>query len=385
MPKASEIASQMNKQAILNLLREQGPLSKADITRILKISFPAVSHNAKLLMEEGSIYEAGIADNALGRKATLLAFNAARGCLIGIDIGRKNMRVMCADISGKIAAYEALPIKQGDIIPQIIHLTHLVLTTAQNCVDDIVCMGIGIPGVHDPKTDTHHLLPYAESWDRQSLMQRLKKEFTANIFIENSVNLGAIGERWRGAAKGYDNILYVNFGVGLGSAAIVDGNLLRGQNGAFGEIGYMVLEKSELTTRFSEEGALEKLIPARRIDKAISALFKTNQCLSIKEVFEHLEKEEGVSEIRYAATYFAMALINTIAVTNPEILVISGKLGDAIFREFSSLITALIVGNVPFAPKIVCSELAGRANVLGAIALAMLHSNDEFNHFNAFK
>ena len=76
MKKSSEIASSLNKKAIVALLREKGPMSKADLSRALNLSFPAVSYNTKKLIEEHVICEIGTADNALGRKGTLLAFNA---------------------------------------------------------------------------------------------------------------------------------------------------------------------------------------------------------------------------------------------------------------------------------------------------------------------
>ena len=383
MPRTSVIAGQMNQKAILELLFEKGPLSKADISRMLHLSFPAVSRNVEALLRNRLIYEAGMADNALGRKATLLAFNAQKGYLIGIDIGRKNLRAMCADISGEIIVYEKQRIETENVVRQIIGLVYSVAASAQIQISDVVCMGVGIPGIYDPETDTHRLIPYAEAWSRQSLMRQLKEEFAMDIFMENSVNLGAVGERWKGVAKGYDHISYVDVGVGIGSAAIIDGNLLRGKNSAFGEIGYMVLEKEALSFAFSDAGALERLIPSEQIGKAIAALAERQEASSMQAVLNRLEKE-GNPYAKSIPTYFAMALVNTIAVINPEILVISGKLGCALYKEFAPDIDRLVLGNILFPPRIVLTELAEKANVLGAIALAMIHSGKGFRSFTEF-
>ena len=383
MPRTSVIAGQMNQKAILELLFEKGPLSKADISRMLHLSFPAVSRNVEALLRNRLIYEAGMADNALGRKATLLAFNAQKGYLIGIDIGRKNLRAMCADISGEIIVYEKQRIETENVVRQIIGLVYSVAASAQIQISDVVCMGVGIPGIYDPETDTHRLIPYAEAWSRQSLMRQLKEEFAMDIFMENSVNLGAVGERWKGVAKGYDHISYVDVGVGIGSAAIIDGNLLRGKNSAFGEIGYMVLEKEALSFAFSDAGALERLIPSEQIGKAIAALAERQEASSMPAVLNRLEKE-GNPYAKSIPTYFAMALVNTIAVINPEILVISGKLGCALYKEFAPDIDRLVLGNILFPPRIVLTELAEKANVLGAIALAMIHSGKGFRSFTEF-
>ena len=119
MKRSSEIASAINKNAILTLLREKGPMSKADLARALGLSFPAVSYNVGRLLEEKRICELGAADNALGRKGTLLAFNARFSYLAGADIGRDRIRVMCADMGGEILSFRQRQIRQGeDVVRQ---------------------------------------------------------------------------------------------------------------------------------------------------------------------------------------------------------------------------------------------------------------------------
>lgn len=386
MQKSSEIASTINKKAILELLREKGPMSKADITRELHLSFPAVSYNVKKLQEENLIYEMGMADNVLGRKGVLLAFNSRLSYLIGVDIGRNNIRVMCSDIGGKILAYSTKRIEQNnDVIQQVIQQVYSIVEEVKIEIADVICMGIGVPGIYDGQTDCLKFAPFAETWNKQLLMQNLKKEFCMDIVIENSVNLGAIGERWQGVAKGYKNILYVDLGVGIGSAAIIDGVLMRGKNGAFGEIAYMLLDKDRLSDRFSEEGSLEKLIPSRAIGQLITQLYQGDEKLPIREVLNRLEKSGDFPEIQNVPLYFSMSLVNTIAVTNPDLLVIAGRLGCALYQSYKKEMEALIEANVPFPPTIKCTKLSEKASVYGAIATALLHVNDSYADYHKFR
>lgn len=385
MAKNSEIASEMNRAAILELLRTQGPLSKADMRRILNISFPAVTYNVKKLMEENLIYECGEADNAIGRKATLLAFNSRKAYLVGVDLGRQNIRTMCSDIAGNIMQYHTVKIRPGDVFGQVIQHIYEIVETAQVTMEDVACIGIGIPGIYDMTTDSHKLAPFAEGWGDESLMQRLKQEFSVEICIENSVNLGAVGERWQGIAKGYDEIAYVDLGVGLGSALIKGGELVRGNNGAFGEAGFMVLEKDRLLREYSDEGALEKLIPSSKIANVIDRYFKNDSRISIKKVFEFIKEQNIEMDLEDIPSYFAMALVNIAVMTNPEVIVISGRLGCAIYRDYKEYIDKVMQGNVPFPPRILVTELAERANVIGAIAVSMIHSNSKYTNFREFK
>ncbi|MDE6950710.1 MAG: ROK family transcriptional regulator [Lachnospiraceae bacterium] len=385
MAKNSEIASEMNRAAILELLRTQGPLSKADMKRILDISFPAVTYNVKKLMEDNLIYECGEADNAIGRKATLLAFNSRKAYLVGVDLGRQNIRTMCADIAGNILQYHTVKIGTGGVFEQVIERIYEIVKATGITIEDVACIGIGIPGIYDTSTDSHKLAPFVEGWGEGSLMQRLKQEFSMEIYIENSVNLGAVGERWQGIAKGYDEIAYVDFGVGFGSALIKGGELVRGNNGAFGEVGFMVLQKDRLLREYSDEGALEKLIPSSKIANVIDRYFKKESEISIKKVFEFIKEQNMEMELEDIPSYFAMALVNIAVMTNPEVLVISGRLGCAIYRDYKDYIDKVMRGNVPFPPKLLVTELAERANVIGAIAVSMIHSNSKYTNFREFK
>lgn len=385
MAKNSEIASEMNRAAILELLRTQGPLSKADMKRILNISFPAVTYNVKKLMEDNLIYECGEADNAIGRKATLLAFNSRKAYLVGVDLGRQNIRTMCSDIAGNILQYHTVKISTGDVFEQVIERIYEIIKATRITVEDVACVGISIPGIYDMSTDSHKLAPFVEGWGDESLMLRLKQEFPMEIYIENSVNLGAVGERWQGIAKGYDEIAYVDFGVGFGSALIKGGELVRGNNGAFGEVGFMVLQKDRLLREYSDEGALEKLIPSSKIASVIDQYFENDSRISIKKVFEFIKERNIEMELEDIPSYFAMALVNIAVMTNPEVLVISGRLGCAIYRDYREYIDRVMRGNVPFPPKILVTELAERANVIGAIAVSMIHSSSKYTNFREFK
>ena len=77
-----------NRMLILNRLRLNGSMSKADLARELGMSFPAISANVKILIEQGRVKESGEGDNSLGRKSTLLSFNEEMGVVVGVDVGR---------------------------------------------------------------------------------------------------------------------------------------------------------------------------------------------------------------------------------------------------------------------------------------------------------
>jgi predicted NBD/HSP70 family sugar kinase len=368
--KGTTLLSTMNKNAILTFLRTNGPCSRADLVRELHLSFPAVSSNVKCLLEMNLIYEAGEGNNVIGRKSTLLTFNANQAFLLGIDIGRSHIRVMCSNISGEIKSYESTETGEGDIFQVILLVIKTAIQKAGVTMKAIACIGVGIPGIYNEKTNTHLLAPFVEGWNAADLFPRLRNYFSEKImFFENSVNLGAIGEWWKGCAHDYDNVVYMEFGVGIGASILQNGKILYGENGAAGEMGYMVVESSTLRDEFENEGALEKLIPSRFIGYYIDKRTEEGQG-DINLIMEDLKKEYPACRIDQVVKYFAMSIINTVAVINPKIVVISGRLGISIYSLYGEEIRRLIKVHVPFPPIIACSILGEKANVMGTIALA---------------
>jgi predicted NBD/HSP70 family sugar kinase len=384
MKKDTTLLSAMNKSAILEFLRTQGPCSRADLVRELCLSFPAVSSNVKSLLKMNLIYEAGEGNNALGRKSMLLAFNADRAFLIGVDIGRSHIRVMCSNISGEIKSYEYAGSGEGDIYRTILLTIKTAVLKAGITMEAVACIGVGIPGIYDEKTNAHLLAPFVEGWSAEDLFPRLRNYFSKQVvFFENSVNLGAIGEWWKGGAHEYDNVVYMELGVGFGAAILQNGKILCGTNGAAGEIGYMTVEGGTLRDKFENEGALEKLIPSRFIGHYIDERIKRGQT-NINLIMEELEREYPSYRVDRLVKYFAMSIINTVAVINPEIVVISGRLGMAIYNLYEGEIKHLVRAHIPFPPDIICSILGEKANVIGAIALAQKHVVKDYKNIGDF-
>jgi predicted NBD/HSP70 family sugar kinase len=330
------------------------------------------------------IHEIGEGNNALGRKSILLEFNANWAFLIGVDMGRSHIRVMCSNISGEIKSYESAESGNGDIYQIILSTIKTAVLKAGIPMKTVACIGVGIPGIYDEKTNSHLLAPFAEGWRTKELFPRIRNYFSKQImFFENSVNLGAIGEWWKGCACNYDNVVYVELGVGFGAAILQNGKILYGANRAAGEIGYMTIESNTLRNKFENEGALEKLISGRLIEHYVDERIKEGQT-DINLIMKELQKKYPSYKIDQFAKYFAMSIINTIAVIDPEIVVISGRLGMVIYNLYKEEINHLVKSHILFPPVITCSTLGEKANVIGAIALAQKHLIRDYKNISNF-
>jgi len=371
-----EMISEFNKHLILDALRFKGPMSRADLSRYLNISFPAVSSNARGLLDAGYIMEVGTGDNLIGRKSTLLAFNANRGYIIGVDEGRFRIRMMLTDLLGnELARIEIMnPIRNSDKGTETIRLLeaqlHVLLKQADKQANDILCIVIGVPGVF--KDGEIYLAPFTEKYTEQDLRDTLKRSFKADVILQNCVNLGVIGEQWKGKGTNFQNIAYISYGVGLGSAHIVDGKLFSGPNGAVGEIGFMVTDRTTIRDQFDEVGPLEEALSRNKIDKYLQGGNFDEEIVKLIQNYQigELYAKAIVDEI---ALNFGIALVNMCALLNPEVVIISGGLGVNLGKLFLDQWKAFLQNHIPFAPEVRISELNHTETMLGAVMTGIDH------------
>lgn len=362
-----------NRKIILNHLRLKGDMSRADLTRETTLSFPAVSSNIRHLLEKGYIHETGAGDNSVGRKSKLLSFNAKRGLVIGIDIGRQEIRYMLADLLGSGIATMVRGNKPEDsgprIIKDIVNSTKRLIRDNGVDAGNILAICVGIPGII--RGDRMFAAPYMSDFSLKKLREALEREFATDVTVENSVNLGAIGERWRGIGVRYSDFVYVGYGVGLGSALILGGRLYKGVNGAAGEIGFMTVDPRLLRTRFNEIGVLESLISKKRIAEALRADQDAAAGTDFDALFRQSGGRRAARLIEEVSQFFGMALVNIAAMVNPQAIVVSGGVGRVMGERLASEWEEMLERLLPFPPDIVFSRMSGREPLLGAVYTAL--------------
>jgi len=384
-----EVIGNMNKNAILALLRKEGPLSRAEIVRRLNISFPSVSSNVKALIESGLVLEIGESErnNGPGRKSTLLSYNASKGYVIGVDAGRSQIRAMCSDLLGtpvasvnKDSSYQ----NSGEyIFEQILSAITDLINMSEISENNLKCICIGIPGIWDEEKGKNRLAPFIHSWEDIRVKDRLESKFGTEVIVDNSVNLGAIGEKWQGIAQGHKDIVFIDYGVGIGAGIILNNELYRGRNNAAGEIGYMALDKFYLRRSFKEEGALEELISGASIINSMKSfssmksLSNNKRDYSVEEIFKMADESNILAKkvLNDMLIYLSIAIVNIVSVINPDIIVLSGRLGTAIGERYRQEIMDILEAHVPYVPDLVISELGDNAPVIGAIAVAIRYAN----------
>lgn len=370
--------SEINRGLILDCVRKYGPVSRADLSRCLNMSAPSVSANVKRMLDDGYLQEIGDGDNPRGRKSMLLRFNAERSYVIGVDVGRSQIRVILADLNGSevVALMENVDTvssasdEVGAVLPGMLSeaVAKAGLENGRIC-----CICIGLPGIPDMETGELAAAPFIHAPDLLKMRATLSAAYpAAEIFMENSVNYGAVGEKWKGVAADYRNIVYIDYGVGIGAALILNGELYRGARGAAGEIGYTVPESVYFRDRFEVQGVLESLISGKRVGDVLRARENGQESIGDLTAGEALHDRT----IRAIVDYVGLMLINITAAFNEELIVLGGRFGEFLGNAFIPAWSRMLEQHVPFPPEIRVSALSGRADAIGAVAVAIRHAND---------
>jgi predicted NBD/HSP70 family sugar kinase len=196
----------------------------------------------------------------------------------------------------------------------------------------------------------------------------LEARLGAPVILENNVNLAAIGERWQGVATELDTFAVVAVGAGIGAGIMHRGELLRGANGAAGEVAFLPPDKGRRrtdTTAHDEAGGLSLLEAARRRTGWRGGLPAT-----VHEIFERAAAGErpAVAVVEQECLRVARIVAAVCAVVDPEQVILTGGVGanDRLIAGVQRLTGQLAL----FPPPLVRSALGARASLVGALRLA---------------
>jgi len=389
-----ELMKRLNQSAILRTIREQGPISRADIAKKLQLNPSTVTRLVNSLIAEGLVIEGETGESSTrgGRRAVLLEFNYKASLIIGVDLRGPTMVGALADLEGNILCRKTAPFKprdSDDSLEKLMGLIGNLLATPRSKEQRIRGIGIGAPAITLSREGIVTWAP-ALGWRNLPLKKLVEERFGIPTFVENDVNLAALGESWRGAGRGISNLVCISIGTGIGAGIIIQGELYRGATEAAGEVGYLIPNEGYLGKTYDEFGCLESLAACPGIVRqAVQAIRKgantailelaegDEGAITAEHIFTAARQGDALAReiVTRTVRYLSIAVSSVASILNPEMIVISGiaaQFGDL----FLEPIRELIRGVVPMMPQLVLGQLDD-AVVIGALALA-LRSTDDF-------
>lgn len=310
--------------------------------------------------------------------------------IYGIDIGGTTVKMGLFDEKGDmLEKWEIVTRKENNgenILPDIVKSIKEKNSEKSIETDDILGIGMGVPG---PITEDGRVLKCANlGWGIFSVADEMSKlTGVKKVKVGNDANVAALGEQWRGGGRGFDNIVMVTLGTGVGGGIIMNGKILTGENGAAGEIGHITVNPKEtLTCGCGCKGCLEQYSSAtgviRLAKERLEASDKPSELRKFaddeiggKEVFDAYKAgdELAAEAVDEFAVYLGMGLGNVASVVDTQAFVIGGGLSkngpvviDIVKEQYKK--------NVMFALKNTefrLAELGNDAGMYGAVRMVL--------------
>ncbi len=373
-----EVKVVSNRRLTLQIIREEGPISRAEIARRLNLSRPTASRIVDALEQAGLITCTGKSQPTGGRLGELFSFRDDAGFVLGLELGTREARVAIATLNGEIVSRTSRPLlleTRQSVMPQLSLLVNDAVNHFSEHLVSILAMGVAVPGV----VHTTPIPGYVDAakvflgLNDRPLQSELEHLFGMPVAMENDVNLAAIGECQFGCAQGHRDVVYLFVGRGIGAGLVLDGNLFRGRSQAAGEVGNMVIDRANLYQGFGTRGCLESLAG---IDQLVAASQAAGSPYESTEAF--CEKafagdQRARDVIRTMNEYLAAAIINLVSVIDPEIVVLGGDLSELPHAQelFVQPIEQLTRRHIGDTPRIRLSHLQGGAALYGAVQAAI--------------
>src|SRR5271167_2186713 len=307
---------------------------------------------------------------------------ARDGYVVGVDIGGSNLRVALADCRGTILGKWAASTKRTSsaqmVVRQIRTGVNNLLRQAGAPQSSLLAIAAGAPGVTDRAAGIVFATSYLKGWKDVPLGHLLSSALQVPAFIENDVNLAAIGERWMGAAQDVRDFVFLAIGTGIAAGIFVNGQLVHGPDWVAGEVGYMIVPGTpEAPAKPGTPGALESMIGGEGIKQQWLCSrgrqrTKASRDLTATGIFYHAVAGDRLAKsvLRRSARILAYTVYNISTVLNCSLFVLGGGVGmSAPFVDATERILKLYTQ--PSRPKLITSALGQDAQLIGAIRLAL--------------
>jgi predicted NBD/HSP70 family sugar kinase len=333
----TDLVRDYHLKLIYNLVRISKTLSRADLTRMTKLSPTSIGKIVGVLIAKGLVVEVGTSkDGKIGRDAKLLSIIPNGKLAIGVSIDVNHIEAGIVNIAGEVLTYVDcfIPtgITQAQVLPKLLN----VITDLQQQLDAqqkerVAGIGVRVPGV---VSWTEGVVTFSPQfgWKEFALGEALGEKFPYRSYIENPVKAAAMAESLFGEAQDIPDFLMIEFGSGMGAAVMMNGKLYRGRNNMVGEVGHIMVEPGGTLCDCGRRGCLQNFACISGIEKRAGRPFG-NVLAQAAAGDEHCRKV--LDDTVYQC---GMWLANLANFYNPSLTLVYGELFSAWPRFFDRIV-----------------------------------------------
>jgi predicted NBD/HSP70 family sugar kinase len=368
----------INRQIVLNYVRDRGPISRAEIARCTKLQRSTISEIVDSLLEEGLIEEVGAGQSTGGRCPTLLALRTTGAAAIGIDIAPTRTTVATSDLAGGLLESEEFETDHDfdRTITRAVSAVHRLTERGGGRIEGI---GVSLPGLVDSSKGRLLYVPYF-NWRNLDIGARIAEATGLKVTIDNDANAAALAELWFGRADVSEarDFIMVFIAEGVGAGIIFDRQVYRGEGGAAGEFGHMIIgDRAPVPCSCGSYDCWEAFASGRAAVARYAKLAGSGaaRSMSFAQLIDRaLAGESAAREaLGETARFLGIGISNLIVGFSPEVVIVGGAITrawDLVSDLFSETVRRSVRRDLPFT-RIIPSTIGDRASLMGALSLVL--------------
>jgi glucokinase-like ROK family protein len=338
-----DLIKDINRNLVLNLIKSQGPISRADLARLSGLSPASISGISADLIANNMVQETGEGQSSGGRRPIMLAINPRGGFVVGLKLSEQQIAGVLTDLEATVIAnhQESLNDRSLDkTITALANTVNVLLKMGEIDHEQLLGIGLGLAGILDAQQGVLRYSPIF-GWRDVPISDLLREHAHVPVYVDNDVNTFTLTEKWFGKGQGFDNMLTITIGRGVGLGIIMNGQLYRGFQGGAGEFGHTVIDPEGTLCACGKRGCLETFVSDPSIMRFAKEAIDSGTLPDSVQTLEDLQaaatdgNSAALAIYAQAGEVLGRGIANLINVFSPQLVIVSGEgvqAGELIFQ-----------------------------------------------------
>jgi len=383
----------LNRHLVLRMVREHGPVTRADLSRLTGLTAPAVGDIAEELLEDGLIERAALGGPRRGRQPVPIQIRPGGRLVVGLAIGSEWMRAGLVDLAGRALTVVSrrLPLNPDDALALAARLVHDLLAMPLGGRgrppagrSRLLGVGVAMHGVVDP-AEGISILPPQLAWRSVPIRRPLEALVGLPVKVDNDCNAVALAERWYGAGRGVESFVSLRAGYGIGAGVVVGDRLFRGAHHGAGQIGHVTVSEDGPRCSCGNYGCLEAMASEPAVLRSAIRALKRGQVSRLLDLAvgdpdgvtaAHLYQAASEGDalafdvLEGAGRHLGLGVATLVNLFDPGRIIVEGPLGgETVLAALRDVVKRRSLATNLTGVDVVPSPLGDAADIIGAATL----------------
>jgi len=369
----STLLRRINERRLLEVIQQQGPSSRATLTRVSGLTAPTVSKAVDSLLRRGFVEELDPPEQTPGRPGRLVRMAAESAAVLGVVIDAQTCCVVAAGLDGKVSEEQtrrfSTPRSYAALLDTLEERCRHLLAGIRGRVHGI---GVSVPGLVNERLEAVVFCPNLHLLDQRNPAHDLATRLGVPCLLVQETDCLCLSEQLYGDARGLHDFAMLDVTTGLGLGVMSGGQVLAGHSGMAGEVGHITVDPDGIRCGCGNRGCLETLATDRALVRLLSE--KQSRALTHDEAAVLIATRPGdfQHEIRTVTEYLAIAIAAVINIFNPTTLFVHGTLLVAAEERFARVLERVKQRTLT-ASLADCTILATRSSKRQAAIAGIMH------------